>query len=246
MSAHEIETTWIQFETDDGLAPRGYLARPVGEGKFPALLVLQEIFGINPHVRELCERFAREGYVALAPELFHRRHPGFVGSYEEIPQAIQIAMQAQPDELIRDMQAAVAYLRGRADVSPQQVGAIGYCMGGRMAWLINAHAELAVAVSYYGGLIAQTALDLADKQHAPLLLVWAGIDPYIPVESERAVEDALKAAGKSFASFHFSKANHGFFCDARSDYHPEAAAQVWPLTLAYLQTYMQQAQGQQA
>lgn len=241
MQSNTIETSWIEFKTEDGLSPRGYLARPVGEGPFPALLVLQEIFGINPHIQDLCERFAREGYVAMAPELFHRRHPGFVGSYQEIGHAIQISMQAKPEELIADMQAAVAYLRGRAEVASQKVGAIGYCMGGRMTWLINAHAELAVAVSYYGGLIAQTALPLAEKQHAPLLLVWAGNDPYIPAESEQAVEHALKVAGKRFASFHFSNANHGFFCDAREDYHPDAAAVAWPLTLAYLKTYMDQA-----
>lgn len=236
---HEIVTERIAASVSDGTQMGGYLARPAHPGPYPGLLVLQEIFGINAHMRDVAERFAREGYVALAPELFHRTAPGYEGSYDDVQGGIAQAMKLTPAGVEADLAAACAHLQSHPSVRRERIGAIGYCMGGRLAFMANAHLPLRAAVSYYGGGIVPGLLPLADKMSGPLLLVWAGRDGYIPPEHRRSVGDALRAAGKPFVDVEFSHTNHGFFCDARSDYEPLAARQVWSLTLTFLAAHLQ-------
>ncbi|APR88082.1 Dienelactone hydrolase family protein [Minicystis rosea] len=234
----EIITESIDIPVADGTAMGAYVARPAGAGPHPGLLLFQEIFGINEHVRDVARRFAAEGYVVLAPELFHRFAPGYQGSYDDIPASIAMAGKLVPEGLVADIKASAAALAGHAAVAKGRIGAIGYCMGGGMAFAANALTELEAAVSYYGTPQAEMQEQLAASLHAPMLFVWAGKDVYISLERRREVSDLMRKHGKPFVEAEWTSANHGFFCDAREDYHAASAKQAWALTLAFLAEHL--------
>lgn len=235
----EIRSEYVQLTVNDGTTMRAWIARPKEEGEFPGLLVLQEAFGVNAHIRDVAGRFAREGYVALAPELFHRTGPGFEGQYNNFPGVMPHMKALNDAAMAADLRAAYDWLRGAIGANPP-ICAVGYCMGGRAAFLAALTVPLAGAISYYGGGIAPNAtnaglLGRASGIQAPLLLFWGGRDRHITPEHVKSTTDALRAAGKNFVNVEISNADHGFFCDARPSYSPAAAALAWPLTLAFLQ-----------
>lgn len=239
MSA-EIET--VVVPVSDGTEMALYVARPEqapGGRPAPGLLVLQEAFGVNGHIRDVARSFAGEGYLAVAPELFHRTAPrGFEGSYTDFGSIMPHMQAITPATLEADLRAAYDWLTAEGRADRAHVGSIGYCMGGRATYLANAVLPLQAAVSYYGGRIAPDLLPRAAEQHGPILLFWGGKDQHIGPEQQRAVADALRAAGKTFVDVEFSQADHGFFCDERKSYNPEAARQSWALTLEFLRTYL--------
>ena len=220
------------------LTMRAWVARPKEEGAHPGLLVFQEAFGVNAHIRDVAGRFAREGFVAVAPELFHRTGAGFDGRYDDFPSVMPHMKALNDASMAADHRAAFDWLRGA--IGPQlPISAIGYCMGGRAAFLAAVTLPLAAAISYYGGGIAPNAtnpglLGRASGIQSRLLFFWGGRDKHIPPEQVRAVTDALRATGKNFVNVEISNADHAFFCDARASYSPSAALLAWPLTLAFL------------
>jgi carboxymethylenebutenolidase len=234
MTAPEIRTSHVTIPVADGTAMGGYLAAPAAPGPHPAIFVIQEIFGVNEHIRDVTERFARAGYLALAPEIFHRFAPGYQGSYDDIPASVALTSKLTPEAVTADLAATHAWLAARDDVRRGAIAAIGYCMGGRLAFVANAMLPLGAAVSYYGGGIATNHLALAGALRGPQLLVWAGNDPYIPPADRDRVHAAVRDAGKRYVNVEFSGVNHGFFCDARSDYDAGASRQAWALTMAFL------------
>jgi carboxymethylenebutenolidase len=223
---------------------RAYVARPGGVGASVGLLVFQEAFGVNSNIRNITERFAREGYLAIAPELFHRTGPGFEGRYDDFP-TVRAHMAAMTlDGMLADFRAAFDWLKAQSSGADFSTAAVGFCMGGRAAYLASTALPLHCAISFYGGGIAPNQfypsglLERAKDVRAPLLLFWGGQDKHIGPEQMRLVTEALRAAGKDFANVEFSAADHGFFCDERASYNPKAAAQAWPLTLAFLKVHM--------
>lgn len=234
----EIHSEYVQLSVNDGTAMRSWTARPKEEAAHPGLLVLQEAFGVNAHIRDVAGRFAREGFVTLAPELFHRTAPGFEGRYDDFPATMPHMKALNDASMAADLRAAHDWLRGA--VGPHRpISAVGYCMGGRAAFLAALTVPLAGAVSYYGGGIAPNAtnpglLGRASGIQAPMLFFWGGRDRHILPEQVQAVSAALRAAGKNFVDVEISNADHGFFCDARASYSPSAAGLAWPLTLAFL------------
>ena len=241
MTEPEIRTSSVTIPVADGTTMGGYLAAPAAPGPHAAIFVIQEIFGVNAHIRDVTERFARAGYLALAPEVFHRFAPGYQGSYDDIPASIALTAKLTPDSIKADLAATHAWLAARDDVRPGRIAAIGYCMGGRLAFVANATLPLGAAVSYYGGGIAANHLDLAGALRGPQLLVWAGNDPYIPPADRDRVHAAVRDAGKRYVNVELSGVNHGFFCDARSDYDAGASRQAWALTLAFLDHWLRDA-----
>jgi carboxymethylenebutenolidase len=230
---NELETGRETLAVEDGTAMSAYFARPAGAGPFPGLLLLQEAFGVNAWIRGVAERFAREGYAVLAPELYHRTAPGFEGSYADFPGVRAHLSALTVEGMTADLRAAHAALKARAG---DDVSAVGFCMGGRAAFLADAVLPLKAAVSFYGAGIAPGLLDRAPSLSGPLLLIWGGKDAHLPPETTAAVSAAVRAAGKSFAVAEFSDGDHGFFCDARAAYHAPSAARAWALTLAFLKT----------
>jgi carboxymethylenebutenolidase len=224
---------YVTLGVSDGTIMEAYVARPAGRPR-GGLLVFQEAFGVNAHICQVADRFAREGYLAIAPELFHRTSPGFKCGYNEFPASVA-HMRAMTDKALEaDIRAAYAWLPEGLPVS-----AVGYCLGGRTACVAAIILPLAASVSYYGGGIGPSTffpnlLDRLPNLQAPLLLFWGGLDRNIPPESIRPVEDKLREAKKSFTNVVFSYADHGFFCDARGTYNEEAATESWALTKAFL------------
>jgi len=231
-----MTTQYRDVRVEDGTSMRVFVARPARASKHPGVIVLQEAFGVNAHIRDVAERFAREGYLAVAPELFHRTAPGFESGYGDFS-IVKPHMDAMTvPAMSADLRAAHHWLMGEGDVGPGRSTAVGFCMGGRAAFLANLILPLAGSVSFYGGSIAKWGLlERAPELHAPQLFFWGGLDKDIPTEQHRAIDDTLKAVGKPFVTVEFSDAQHGFHCDQRSDYNPDAAAETWALTLAFLE-----------
>ncbi|MBV9848323.1 MAG: dienelactone hydrolase family protein [Armatimonadetes bacterium] len=233
----------ITLAVSDGTQMPAHVARPAQAGPYPGLLVFQEAFGVNAHIRDVTERFARAGYTAIAPALFHRTDPDFEGSYTEFGAAMPHMQALTEDGLAADVRAAHAWLASGDGGGATAIGSIGYCLGGRVSFLADSVLPLQASVSYYGGGIAPGPrgpglLGRAGDLHAPLLLFWGGKDAHIGPDQRRAVEDALIAAGKTYTEVTFSQADHGFFCDARAAYEPVSARHSWALTLAFFETYL--------
>jgi carboxymethylenebutenolidase len=212
---------------------RAFVVQPRSAGPHPRLLVLQEAFGVNAHIRDVATRFAGQGFMAIAPELFHRTAPGLEAPYDDFPGVMPHLRALTPEGMAADMHAAYDWLRAAPGVAGERTAAVGYCMGGRAAFLANAELPLRASVSYYGGSIADTLLDRVGDLHAPQLMFWGGKDTHIPPRKHRAIDDALRAAGKPYTTVEFGEADHAFFCDARPSYHPDVAAEAWALTLAF-------------
>lgn len=225
----------VRLKIADGTEMEAVVARPKG-APGPGLLVLQEAFGVNHHIRNVAQRYADRGFLAIAPELFHRSAPdGWEAGYGGDFDAIRPHMAAlTPQGLIADMRAAYDWLVGEGKIERTRVAAVGYCMGGRCAYLANSELPLAAAISYYGGGIAPDMLDRASKQHGPILMFWGGLDSHIPPEQYRAVADALTAAGADHVQVVFSKADHGFNCDERPSYNESASREALSLVLEFL------------
>jgi carboxymethylenebutenolidase len=222
----------------DGSSMSAFVARPSEKGSFPGILVFQEAFGVNAHIRDVAQRLAREGYVAIAPELFHRTAaPGFEVRYDDFPSAGPHMKALTEQGLADDVRTAYEWLRDSTHVMPDRIASIGFCMGGRVSFLANATVSLRAAISFYGGSIAPALLPRAAHLHAPMLFFWGGLDKHIPPEQIRAVLDAVKAAGKPYINVEISDADHGFFCDARPSYKPVAAKEAWSLSVTFLQTH---------
>jgi len=215
---------------------RAYVARPDGAAPHPGIIVLQEAFGVNSHIRDVAERLASQGYVAIAPELYHRTAQGFEGNYQDVSSSMPHARAVTPENAEADVRAAFEWLQSQRQVKHDQIFSVGFCMGGRVSFLANAALPLRAAVSFYGGGIAPDLLDRASQLHAPMLFFWGGLDKHIKPEHRRAVADALGAQGKTYVNVEFSHADHGFFCDERAAYQPQAARQSWSLMLEFLRS----------
>jgi carboxymethylenebutenolidase len=237
MGQIEVAKERVELAVADGTRMGAYVARPESTGPHRGLLVFQEAFGVNHHIRSVTERFAAEGYVAIAPELFHRTAPsGFEGSYTDFP-AVMPNLQAVTNETAEaDLRSAYEWLRSNVAVKASEISSVGFCMGGRVSFIANSAIRLHAAVSFYGGGIAPGLLGRVAKLQAPSLLIWGGLDKHITPEQRRALTEALSAENKIYVSAEFSRADHGFFCDERAAYEPQSARQAWALTLEFLRS----------
>ncbi|HVA71830.1 MAG TPA: dienelactone hydrolase family protein [Candidatus Limnocylindrales bacterium] len=242
----EIKTEFITLNVADGTSMRAFVAAPEGGGaKLPGMLVFQEAFGVNGHIRDVTQRIGRLGYVAIAPELFHRTAPpGFEGSYDNFPAVMPHVAALKDEGLEADIRAAHEALQSRRGIDRERIACIGFCMGGRVSFLADLILPLRAAISFYGGGIAPGPrgaglLGRAKELHAPILMFWGGLDKHIGPEQHRTVADALRAAGKKYANVEFSDADHAFFCDARASYNAAAAEQAWALSQAFLKSELE-------
>lgn len=235
------KTEYVTLSVSDGTSMRAYVAHPEGTPR-AGLLVFQEAFGVNAHIRDVTERFAREGYLAISPELFHRTAPGLEAGYTNFNEVMPHLQALTDAGLTADIQASYQWLKN-GEAKNLSVGATGYCMGGRTSILAALTEPLACAVSYYGGGIAPSGffpalLDRLKDLNAPTLYFWGGLDAHIGPDAVQAVESTLSGAKKDYVNVVFSAADHGFFCDARASYNPVAARQAWSLTLEFFNAHL--------
>lgn len=214
-----------------------YLARPVSGGPHPGVVVFMEIFGINNHIRAVTDRIAGEGYVALAPDVFHRTGPGVELEYNEqgLTRGIALMEQAKASEAIADTRAAIATLQARSDVGGRGIGAMGFCFGGHLTYLAACELPIAAAASYYGGGVAVGApgneapptIERTSKIKGRVACFFGANDPYITAEQAEAVRKALDDAGVRNEVVIYPGVGHGFNCDERGDYDKTAADDAW-------------------
>ena len=179
----------------DGSQMQAYVARPQSTGPVPGIILFQEAFGVNPHIRSVADRLATAGYVVVAPELFHRTAaPGQEFAYDNFPSVAPHYQAVTPGTMTLDARAAFDWLQTQPDVHPDRIGAIGFCLGGQVSFVANAALPLAAAVSYYGGGL-HTRTALAPDLHGPQLFFWGGLDQHISPEHRQQVITALDAAG---------------------------------------------------
>ncbi|MGH9433171.1 MAG: dienelactone hydrolase family protein [Terriglobia bacterium] len=238
----EIDSVWVKLAVSDGTRMRAYSAQPRAGDAAAGLMVFQEAFGVNAHIRDVTERFAREGYSALAPEIYHRNGDAFECDYSHFEPAMKQIQSLTDAGLEADIKACHEFLVTDSMTCGKLPAAVGYCLGGRVAFLANAVVPLAASVSFYGGGIAPGPrgpglLDRAGALHGPLMMIWGGKDQHIPPEQGRAVAGALRDAGKTFIHSEFSDADHAFFCDMRPSYHAPSAKVAWAMTLEFLAAY---------
>ncbi len=230
----EIQTQWVKIPNGDLLID-AYLAVPSGTEKFPAVIVIQEIFGVNSHIRDVTERLAREGYVAIAPAIFQRTAPGFEVGYteEETVEGRKHKDLTKANELLADVQATIAYLRTQPNVKGNQLGAIGFCFGGHVVYLAATLPDIKATASFYGGGIATITpgggtptIARTPEIKGTLYAFFGTSDPLIPNDQADQIEAALQTHHINHKVFRYP-AGHGFFCDQRADYNPQAAADAW-------------------
>lgn len=224
----------------DGTQLRGFVARPMAEGVYPALIVIQEWWGLVDHIKEVTMRFARQGYVAIAPDLFH-------GETAKAPdQAMRLSGGVTDAGAMKDLNAAMDHLRARSDVRSDRIGVIGYCFGGRLSLLMGCHnPNLAACCVYYGNPVNREInerqpahpVDLVGNLPCPLLGIFGENDPSILLDEHVGrLREALRDAGKTFEIHTYPGAKHAFFNDTAEDrYHPEAARDAWTRTLAFFE-----------
>jgi carboxymethylenebutenolidase len=232
-----VTSQWIDIESDDGGRFQGYLSLP-RTGRGPGIVIIQEIFGVNGHIRSVVEQYALAGYVALAPDIFWRSERRVELTYEGADRDKGIALMQKTDvsKTVADLGAAARTLKSRPEVTGGKVGAVGYCFGGQLAYLLAAQGSVDAAVAYYGGGI-QNKLDEAGKVRVPILFHYGEKDGAIPLDAVERVKASF--AGKANAEFHvYPGAGHGFNCTDRSSYDQRASALALGRTLTFLSAHL--------
>ncbi|MFJ6730123.1 dienelactone hydrolase family protein [Streptomyces sp. NPDC091281] len=231
---------WLTVGTADG-PMRVYAARPAtGTGR--AVVVLQEAFGVNDHIQDIAHRYARRGWLALAPDLFHRTGTGTL-AYTQHAEAMPLIGAIGPDAVLTDVRAVLAHLAEAEGVAADRTAVHGFCFGGRAAFTAATGIPgLGAVVVFYGPGIAagpHAVVDRAGSIDAPVLLHVGSADPTIPAEQVTAIDRALAAAGADFESHVYDGAGHAFACDARPQlYVEDRALLAWLRTHAFLDRHL--------
>ena len=220
----DISTETVSFAANGAAAP-GYLALPGDGGPHPGVVVIQEVWGVDEHIKDVTRRFANEGFVAVAPDLYRGK------TAIDIEEARKIRMEMQFDQAMLDLQGALDYLKGRDDVTPKKLGVIGFCMGGSLTQQIALRsADVGAAAAYYGGRGAPSPEEMAAIR-CELLALYGEEDQGIPQETVDALHGALEGAGRPHEIVVYPGAPHAFFNDTRPSYREEAAQDAWRRTL---------------
>ncbi|MBD0267611.1 MAG: dienelactone hydrolase family protein [Cyanobacteria bacterium Co-bin8] len=229
----------VEIPVADGLIP-AYRAMPAGTGPFPVVLVVQEIFGVHEHIQDICRRFARQGCMAIAPEMFARQ--GDVSQIEDIQTIIQEVVSKVPDtQVLSDLDATVLWASGQGG-DTERLGITGFCWGGRVVWLYAAHSpQLKAGVAWYGRLVGDTTplqpqypVEVASLIETPVLGLYGGADDGIPLSTVERMKEAL---GEDSASeiIVYPDAPHGFYADYRPSYREETAQEAWQQLLSWFE-----------
>ncbi len=221
----ETTSSMVHLTAADGDMP-AFLARPAAPGKYPAIIVAMEAFGLNAHIKDVAGRLAATGVVALAPDIYYRQ-PNAVVGYDQLPEAIRLMTSLRDEAIAADMAGVITYLQSRDVVRGDRIGITGFCMGGRITFLTACkNSEIKAAAPFYGGGIGGL-LDQAPKITCPMLLFFGGDDPFIPNAEVENVKQTLTKLKKNAEVIVYPGAPHGFFCNERDSYRPDAAKDSW-------------------
>lgn len=218
----------VKMRAADGHELSAYVARPAGAPR-AALVIVQEIFGVNAHIRSVADGYAQDGFLAVAPALFDRIQPGIELAYEgaDMQTAMSLIPKLDAEKALADIAAAMEFA---ADATGKKAGVVGYCFGGTMAWLAATRLGAAAAVGYYGGRIANYA---AETPKAPVMLHFGRQDTHIPAADVEKV-----SAAHPEVEIYWYEAGHGFNCDARGSYNAGAAREARQRSLEFLTKHL--------
>jgi len=238
-----LEAGEVKVPVADGMMP-AYRAMPAGSGPCPVILVVQEIFGVHEHIKDICRRLAKLGYLAVAPELYARQ--GDVSKMENIQEIISTVVSKVPDaQVLSDLDATVAWVKSSGKGDTARLGVTGFCWGGRIVWLYSAHnPNLKAGVAWYGRLVnppdalhPKNPIDLVGALKAPVLGLYGGADQGIPVASVEKMRAALKEGKQPAEIVLYPDTPHGFYADYRPSYRPVQAADGWKRMLEWFKKY---------
>jgi carboxymethylenebutenolidase len=233
----------VKIQVSDGEIP-AYRAMPVGKTNLATILVVQEIFGIHEWIKDVCRRFAKLGYIAVAPSLYARQ--GDATKYTDIKKLVEEIVRKVPDEQVMSDLDATAKWAAANGGNTDKLGVTGFCWGGRVTWLYTAHnPNIKAGVAWYGGLVGKgddprplQPAKLADKIKGRVLGLYAGLDKGIPVADVETMRAALKAAGDTKADIIvYPEAEHGFLADYRPSYNEAAAKDAWAKALDWFKAH---------
>ncbi len=219
----------VKIKANDGHELDAYVSRPSGP-PIAGLVVIQEAFGVNSHIRSVTDGYTRDGFLAIAPAMYDRIQRGVELGYDgdNMQKGIALARQTNPDDAVKDMDAALQFLRQQ---KVSKSGVIGYCFGGTMGWLAATRLNVGAAVGYYGGQIARFA---QETPRCPVMLHFGKLDKHIPKEDI----DNVQALHPEVQVFWYDNADHGFNTNDRASYHPEAAKLARERSLAFLTQHL--------
>jgi carboxymethylenebutenolidase len=231
----DVHTEMI--ETGSGMPAS--VARPKDGGRGPAILVIQEAFGLNDHIKDVTRRIAGEGYTALAPDVYWRGGKGRAVGYDDLPAAIGMMQALKDTEVVADLAGAIAWLEKQPSVRADRIGITGFCMGGRISYLAACELpdKIRAAVPFYGGGIP---VDKTAKLRCPVLAFFGEKDAFIPLESVEALKAEAKKHGKQVEVVVYPGADHGFFCNERASYQAAAAKDAWERLKKFFATHLKQ------
>jgi carboxymethylenebutenolidase len=230
----------------NGQTMEGYITQPEAEGRHPAVVVVQEVWGVNSHIQSVADRLPSQGYVGLAPAIFHREGRMTLGLHEEMQSAIDRMGRCTDPNIIADVTAAVEYLKAQPFVQADRIGIVGFCFGGRVAYLAACNlSDIKASVVYYGGRILQplgsegpSPLDQTSNIGCPVLGLFGEEDANPTPADVATIEAELQKHGKSYEFHMYPGCGHGFHCDARASYRPEAARDAWGKTIAWFDQHL--------
>ena len=232
----------VKIPVSDGEMP-AYASKPERPGPFPVILVNEEIFGVHEHIKDLCRRLAKAGYLAVAPEIYARQ--GDLSKMTDVNQIVSQVINKKPDaEMLSDLDAAVAWA-GKNGGDLTRLGVTGFCRGGRNTWFYDAHnPQVKAAVAWYGPIKGapsdiqpKVVSDIAADIHAPLLGLYGGQDTGINVNDVEAAAEMARKAGKTVEIHVYADAPHGFNADYRPSYKKADAEDGWARMLAWFKKY---------
>lgn len=231
----------VKIKVSDGEIP-AYYAMPIGGKNLPTVLVVQEIFGVHEHLRDICRRFAKEGYLAVAPELYARQ--GDVSKLKEIKDIFAVASKVPDSQVMADLDATFAWAEKNGG-NASKVAVTGFCWGGRITWMYAAHnPRLKAGVAWYGGLVRPASplspthpIDIAPTLKVPVLGLYGDADTGIPFDTVEKMREALKQAGSASEIVLYDDTPHGFYADYRPSYRPNEANDGWKRLMAWFRKY---------
>ncbi len=231
----DLETRQIKIPNSDLLID-AYLVLPAEAGEFPGIIVIQEIFGVNDHIRAVTRRIAQAGYVAIAPAIYQRQAPSFETGYtpEDITLGRVYKNRTKASELLSDIQAIIDHLYTLPQVKKGGVGAIGFCFGGHVVYLVSILEDIKATASFYGAGITnwspgdgEPTLGSTSDIKGTLYGFFGMKDASIPPEQVDEIEAALQKYNIPYQLFRYAGADHGFFCDHRASYNLQSAEDAW-------------------
>lgn len=236
--------SWLELDVN-GQPMETYLARPQDSGPHPAVIVVQEIWGVNSHIQSVTGRLPASGYVGISPAIFHRQGRHMLTLYEEMDESLAHMGNLKDSEILDDLRAVVSYLQSQPFVDSNRIGITGFCVGGRISYLAAANLpEIKAAVNFYGGrsMVAfgdgKSPVEQTANISAPIMGLFGEDDGNPTKEDVATIEAELKKHGKEYEFHSYPGCGHGFHCDERSSYRREAALDAWCKAIGWFDKHL--------